>query len=110
MTAPELPERLEPQEAARCVSGGGGIVLDVRERWEWELCRIDGALHIPLNELPARLAEVPADRPVVVTCHHGMRSMRAVTWLRRQGYAQVANLEGGIDRWSLEIDGSVARY
>lgn len=110
MTAPDLPERLEPHEAARYLSLGEAALLDVRERWEWELCRIEGAIHIPLKELPARLAEVPADRPVVVTCHHGMRSMQAVTWLRRQGNARVANLEGGIDRWSQEIDGSVARY
>ena len=110
MSDDAFPLRLSPSEANELLSGGGAVLLDVREGWEWETGRIAGAIHIPLNELPRRLSEVPADKPVVVTCHHGGRSWQAVQWLRRQGRERVGNLEGGIDRWSLEIDGAVPRY
>ena len=85
-------------------------LVDVREPWEVELCRIEGALSIPLQTLPARLAELPTDRPVVVFCHHGGRSAQAVAWLRRQGLGQAINLEGGIDSWAREIDTAVGTY
>lgn len=88
----------------------GAAILDVREPWEFEQARIEGAVLIPLKSLSGRVAEVPTDRPVVVNCHHGGRSMQAVNFLRQQGLNNVTNLEGGIDRWSLEIDPSIARY
>jgi rhodanese-related sulfurtransferase len=85
-------------------------VLDVREPWEVEICRLAGALTIPLQTLPARLGEVPPDRVVVVLCHHGMRSLQAVNWLKRAGRENAVNLTGGIDAWARQIEPSMEIY
>jgi rhodanese-related sulfurtransferase len=85
-------------------------IIDVRETWEIEICSLAGALSIPLQTLPARVGEVPTDRPVVVYCHHGMRSLQAVTWLQRAGRDNVVNLAGGIDAWARQIDPSMGVY
>jgi rhodanese-related sulfurtransferase len=89
--------------------GKAPVVLDVREPWEVALGTIEGALTIPLGELPEKAAAIPAGRPIVVLCHHGMRSAQAAGWLRRQGIA-ATNLRGGIDAWSVAVDPSVTRY
>ncbi len=86
------------------------LVIDVREPWEVEVAAISGALNIPLNELPRRVAEIPADRPLAVMCHHGGRSAMATGWLREQGYARSMNVAGGIDAWSRLVDPAVPRY
>lgn len=88
----------------------GAAVVDVREPWEFDQGHIEGSIPIPLKSLPGRMDDVPKDRPVIINCHHGGRSMQAVNFLRQQGFGNVTNLEGGIDRWSLEIDPSIARY
>jgi rhodanese-related sulfurtransferase len=85
-------------------------VLDVREPWEVEICRLAGALMIPLQTLPARLSDVPADRVVVVLCHHGMRSLQAVNWLHRAGREKAVNLTGGIDAWARQIEPAMEIY
>jgi rhodanese-related sulfurtransferase len=85
-------------------------LLDVREPWEYSLCRMDGSVHIPLGLLPARLAELDPDRPTVVICHHGMRSLQAGSFLERQGFADVVNLRGGIDGWARTVDPAMAVY
>ena len=85
------------------------VLLDVRESDEFERCRIEGSVLIPLNELPSRVAELPKDKLVVVHCHHGGRSARATAYLNEQGY-KAQNLAGGIDAWSERIDPSVERY
>lgn len=90
------------------------LLLDVREGWEVARAqiRVDGtpALHIPMNEIPARLGEIDAARPVVCICHHGVRSAQVGAFLERQGYPDVHNLAGGIDAWSLQVDPDVPRY
>jgi rhodanese-related sulfurtransferase len=86
------------------------VVLDVREPDECAICQLADALHIPMAQVPARLAEVPADTPVVVLCHHGMRSQRVAQYLRQAGRTQVINLAGGIDAWAREVDPAVRRY
>jgi len=85
------------------------LLLDVRQPDEYETCRIEGSVLIPLAELPNRVAELPKDKTIVVHCHHGGRSARAVGFLNQQGF-QAANLEGGIDAWSERIDPAVDRY
>ncbi len=85
-------------------------ILDVREPAELEICRIEGAIHIPMQQVPARLAELAADAPLVVFCHHGMRSLSVVNFLRKAGFENAINLNGGIDAWSAEIDPSISRY
>jgi rhodanese-related sulfurtransferase len=91
-------------------SGDPVTLLDVRESWEVELCAIEGSLYIPLGQLPARLDELPTDRPLVVICHHGIRSAHATAWLRGQGYGMCCNLSGGIDAWARRVDPTMKVY
>jgi rhodanese-related sulfurtransferase len=93
---------------------GAPLVLDVREPWELQAASVrpDGfeLLAIPMNTIPARLADVPQDRPIACLCHHGARSQRVAMFLQQQGYTNVANIAGGIDAWSAERDPGVPRY
>lgn len=88
------------------------LLLDVREPGEYATAKIDNTLLIPMQQLPARLEELSSwkEKPIVVHCHHGGRSMRVTQWLRQQGFTHVQNMAGGIDAWSQEIDKSVPRY
>ena len=95
---------------ASLAAGDDVWLLDVREPWEYSTVRLDGATLIPLGDLASRVHEVPRDADVVVYCHHGMRSARAVSTLRHGGWARVRNLSGGIDRWSVEADPRTPRY
>jgi rhodanese-related sulfurtransferase len=104
-------EELSPAAfVARRARGEDLTLLDVREPWELAVARIDGALHIPMAEIPGRLAELDPAKPVVVLCHSGMRSARVGHFLESRGFATVANLTGGIDAWSQVIDPTVPRY
>ena len=86
-------------------------IVDVREPWEIATAAVPGTVNIPMGEVPARAhQELDPDAPVVVMCHHGARSLSVTNWLRQQGFDQAQSLAGGIDQWSLEIDGSVPRY
>jgi rhodanese-related sulfurtransferase len=85
-------------------------IVDVREAPELEVCQLDGALHIPMGDVPAWIDDLPKDQPVVVMCHHGVRSRIIVEFLRRAGFDNAVNLEGGIDAWARQIDASMARY
>jgi rhodanese-related sulfurtransferase len=85
-------------------------VLDVREPWELEIASLEGALSIPLAELPRRAAELPRDRPLAVMCHHGGRSAQATAWLRNQGFDRATNVAGGIDAWARTVDPTLSRY
>jgi rhodanese-related sulfurtransferase len=87
-------------------------LIDVREADEYELARIPGAELLPLSQWPAVIAEKLTDRdqPLFIQCHHGGRSARAADFLLRNGYADVTNVAGGIDAWSVEIDPSIPRY
>lgn len=107
----EAPVEIEV-ETLVAMRGAGDIftLLDVRERWEVELCAIPGSLYIPLGELPTRIGEVPDDRPVVVLCHHGFRSAHAASWLHGQGFDRVINLSGGIDSWARRVDPTMKVY
>ena len=86
------------------------LLVDVREPWEFEICHIQGAKLIPMGSIPANLQALDADEDVICYCHHGMRSLDVAVWLRGQGVERAKSLAGGIERWSLEIDPSVARY
>ena len=86
-------------------------LLDVREPDEVAAAKIAGSTHIPMKDVPPRMAELgPKDSRIVVHCHHGGRSLRVTNFLRQQGYANVQNMAGGIDAWSLEIDPTIPRY
>jgi rhodanese-related sulfurtransferase len=90
------------------------LLLDVREPWEVEVAalRLDTATtrHIPLSQIPERLAELDPSQSIVCICHHGVRSRQVVAFLERQGFESVYNLAGGIDAWSALVDPTVPRY
>lgn len=86
------------------------ILVDVREPWEYQLCKIAGALLIPMGSIPANLQALDTGEDVICYCHHGMRSLDVAVWLRGQGIENAKSLNGGIERWSLEVDPSVTRY
>jgi adenylyltransferase/sulfurtransferase len=88
----------------------GVQVIDVREPWEWEICRLPGALLVPLAELDAQAHLLDRTRETVVYCHRGVRSLDGARRLLAAGFLRVAHLEGGIDRYSVEVDVNVARY
>ena len=95
---------------ARRAAGHGPVVVDVREKWELDVASIPDVLHIPMNDIPARLGELDGDQEVVVMCRSGGRSMQVANFLARNGFKSVANLTGGILAWSREVDPSVSAY
>jgi rhodanese-related sulfurtransferase len=106
-----MSEELTPQELSAELERREPIVLlDVRERWETALCRLDHAVHIPLEEIEVRVDELQPDDDTVVYCHHGVRSAAVVEYLRQLGFARVRNLRGGIDAWARAVDRSMRRY
>ena len=86
------------------------VLVDVREPWEYAYCRIEGSVSLPLSELGRRYGELPAERPVVAVCHHGMRSMHAAAFLAQNGFADVHNLFGGVAAWAAEVDTGMKTY
>ncbi|CAM2065829.1 Molybdopterin-synthase adenylyltransferase MoeB [Sulfidibacter corallicola] len=107
--APTVPE-ISP-EAARALIGTDALWLDVRERHEWDICRIDGAELLPLGQLaPERLDHLNRQNPLVVYCYKGGRSARAVALLRDLGFDEAVSLAGGIDAWADRIAPDMARY
>jgi adenylyltransferase/sulfurtransferase len=101
---------ITPAQLARERGGGNIQLVDVRERWEWEICRIGGASLIPLDELERRIGELDRDRPVVAYCHHGNRSLWARQVLLGSGFRNVRSLAGGIEAWAQEIEPGMGRY
>ena len=86
-------------------------LLDVREPWEFDAARIDGAKLIPMGDIPARAyQELDPEDHIVVICHHGVRSMNVTAWLRQQGFEKAQSMRGGIDAWSRRVDGKVPLY
>ena len=86
------------------------VLLDVREQWEYDLAKLAGSILVPLATLPQALSKLSPDSEIIAICHHGMRSADATDFLLQQGFPNVKNLVGGIDAWSAQVDGSVARY
>ena len=103
---------VDPKEVKRRLDAGAMIrLVDVREPFEHRQASIAGAELIPMREVPQSLESLRAGGgPLVIFCHHGMRSLQVVDWLRRQGLESCQSMAGGIDRWSLEIDPGVPRY
>lgn len=99
-----------PAQVAQALKAGAVSLVDCRRPSELAVARIDGALWIPMDETPARVEEFRAlAQPVVVHCHHGVRSLRVAAFLREQGIP-ACSMAAGIDQWSLAVDAKVARY
>lgn len=105
---------IHPQEVKRQIDAGEKIkLIDVREPQEHQICRIAGAELIPMGAVPqhlTRLEDEAEEAKLVVLCHHGMRSLNVVAWLRDKGVANCVSMSGGIDAWSLLVDSQVPRY
>ena len=104
LTAPEL---------AALLAGGSGaapVLLDVREPWEYQLCRIDGAVSMPMSTIPGQLEQLDRDAQIVCICHHGARSLRVAQFLENNGFAEVVNLTGGVHAWATQVDPSMPTY
>ena len=86
------------------------VLLDVREQWEFDKARIQGAQLVPMREVPGRLEEIDQGKPVVAICHRGGRSMQVALFLEKAGYNNVHNLVGGVDAWSRTVDPEVPVY
>lgn len=103
ITPREVKERADAGEKLR--------LIDVREEDEFRAARIEGAELIPMGSIPQALDELRgSEEPLIIFCHHGMRSLKVVSWLRKNGIRNSLSMDGGIDRWSLEIDRTVPRY
>lgn len=105
----DLAQWLQAQRAH-----GEPVVLDVREPHELQMASItaDGftLLTMPMGSIPPRLAELDPQQPIACLCHHGVRSMQVAHFLQSHGFEHVANIAGGIDAWSAELDPRIARY
>ncbi len=107
----EIALEITPVEVKARLDRGEHIrLVDVREPEEHAICQIAGAELIPMRTIPQHLQDLDDDRTICVFCHHGVRSLSVVDWLRRQGVENCQSMAGGIDRWSLEIDPGVRRY
>lgn len=105
------PGEISPRELkSRLERGERLFILDVREQEEVAVAPFPDAVHIPMGEIPARIAELQPNGETVVVCHHGIRSAHVAGYLSTIGFARVLNLRGGIDAWSLGVDPSVPRY
>jgi len=103
--------QLRPTELVMHLQAGRTpVLLDVREPWEWNVCRVPGAILIPMRDLPARVAELDKDAETVVICHHGVRSYHAARYLETAGFGDVINLSGGVAAWADEVDPAMPRY
>lgn len=86
------------------------VLLDVREPWEFEKCKIDGAESMPMRSIPARYLELKRDADLVVICHHGARSFQVGLFLEQQGFSNIINLYGGMAAWARDVDPSMPTY
>ena len=102
MSAQDLKSRLD--------GGKPPTLLDVRQDWETKLCRLENAVHIPIEEIELRTEELDPQSEIVVYCHQGVRSAAVAEYLRSLGFADVKNLAGGLDFWARTIDPTMRRY
>lgn len=107
------PLEIDCRSVKTLLDGGGPLLLlDCREQDEYDYVRIESSRLMPMSGLSERLGELDEhrDRPIVVYCHHGVRSLQVAAWLKSHGFADVRSMAGGIDRWSVEIDPGLPRY
>jgi adenylyltransferase/sulfurtransferase len=102
ITVKELKEKLDKKDPF--------VLVDVREQYEYDICRIPGSKLIPLTELPSRMSELDSADEIVLHCKTGGRSGRALKMLREAGFSKLSNVEGGIEAWADQIDPSVPKY
>ncbi|WP_119423007.1 rhodanese-like domain-containing protein [Desertibaculum subflavum] len=108
---PATPLQVDAAELAELLRAADPpFLLDVREPWEVEICALPGAVNLPMGQIQQRLGELPPNRPIVVICHHGMRSLQVTHFLRSRGFEAAQNLAGGVDSWAQAVDFTMPRY
>ena len=103
MSALELQQHMES-------STEQPILIDVREAWELEKCKLPHTVHVPMREIPSALGPFDLDAEMVIICHHGIRSRAVANYLSQQDFSRVINLSGGIDQWAKQVDPNMASY
>ena len=103
-------EDLSPKEFHQALNEDEVILIDVREKWEFDICKIDGAVNLPMSTITETYSDLDPSLNYSLYCHHGVRSMQVANFLLSNGFNTLFNLRGGIDAWSKEIDDSVERY
>ncbi len=108
----ETPLEISVQDVAALLAKDEIHLLDCREQIEWDVARIDNSVLIPMSRITdeGEQLETLRDRPLVVHCHHGVRSLQVVNWLRQKGFANAQSMVGGIEQWSQQIDSTVPLY
>lgn len=102
LTPAQLDRRLAEPEAP--------LLLDVREPWEFDYCRIEGSVLVPMGTIPSEYHHLDPARETVVICHHGVRSRQVAHFLERVGFDNIFNLAGGVDAWAREVDVHMQTY
>ena len=109
----QLPIEVDVHETVRLLNANEPpLLLDCREPFEVEIVSLEGAVTIPMRQIPERVGELEqhGSARLIVFCHHGMRSQQVALWLRSQGFDSAQSLQGGIDAWAATIDPSMNRY
>ncbi len=86
------------------------LLLDVRQPWEFELCKIENSVLIPMSTIPAEHQSLDFDRETIVICHHGIRSRSVGRYLEHAGFSNIINLSGGVNEWAKTVDNQMATY
>jgi rhodanese-related sulfurtransferase len=103
LTPCQLKERLDQSDTTF-------FLLDVREPWEYQLCRLDGAQLLPMRQIPTMYQTLDRDRETVVVCHHGVRSYQVAYFLEHMGFTNIVNLTGGVAAWARDVDPTMPTY
>ena len=104
MTASQLKTWLDDDERSK------PVLLDVREPWEFQTCKIASSQSMPMRSVPGRYMELDREADIVVVCHHGARSFQVGLFLEQQGFANIINLYGGVAAWARDVDPSMPTY
>ena len=105
-----MDKEISVVDAAKSMQQDKVVLLDVREHSELDICRIEEAIHIPLSEIPQNIELLPRNLPLIIFCHHGMRSRSVVDYLITLGFDNALNMTGGIHCWAKEIDSDKLKY
>jgi rhodanese-related sulfurtransferase len=104
ISAPQLKAWLDDADRAK------PVLVDVRQPWEFDVCRIDGSKPVPMSAIPARFMELDRNAETVVICHHGARSYQVCMFLEHQGFTNIYNLYGGVAAWAQQVDPAMPTY
>ena len=102
--------RMDAPQLAEYLRKATPLLLDVREPWEFDICHLPGSINIPMGQISQKLNQITPSPECVVLCHHGVRSMQVIQYLRQQNMEHLINLDGGIDAWARQVDPDMALY